>query len=55
MQAQNIKKSMFDLKSEEEFWDYVRQGIEEGEDDIKNGRVYKLEDVIKEMKEKYNL
>ena len=53
MQNQRTTEFRTEFESEEDFWDYVKEGIEEGEDDIRNGRVYSVEEVFKELEEKY--
>lgn len=55
MQNQRTSEFRTEFESEEDFWNYVKKGIEEGEDDIRNGRVYDIEEAFRQLEEEFGI
>ena len=50
IEREKLQNALFDLQNDLE----LREAIQEGLDDVKNGRVSSHESVMKEIKQKYN-
>ena len=50
VEREKLQNALFDLQNDLE----LREAIQEGLDDVKNGRVSSHESVVKEIKQKYN-
>lgn len=52
----NLKEYLNEkVRKDKEYEEFVERAIQRGEEDIKAGRVYSLEEVLREMEEEFGL